>query len=388
MIQHSDCIGCQACVDFCPHKAISFEYNSWGEGKAVVNTSLCNNCGLCESRCPSLINSFNPAQKKVFAAFSKKHRHTGSSGGIFFELASKFILDGGVVFGAAFDSDLKLIHKKAGCISELVELCKSKYIHSDMSGIYKQIEGCLKQGIKVMFVGTPCQVSAVKNLFYKYADQLLLVDFLCHGTGTQKCFDMCIKDEEERRGGKITNFTFRAKTKKADHSFKYKLLKGSKEKTVTGYFFEFSYYNSYLKYNIFNDACYECQYARQERIGDITLGDFWGIQKYNDSLNDKDGVSLLSVNTQKGMEAIETTRDACMLYEYPIENASSNNESFHKCGSVQFRNSKNELAGILETEGEKALVERLRCPKIKKELIYAKTPAFIKIFLNRIRGRI
>lgn len=389
MVQHSDCIGCQACVDFCPQKAISFQYDKWGEGRAVINASLCNNCGLCELRCPSLNNKFNAAQKTVFAAYSINNRHTGSSGGMFYELASKFIDDGGVVFGAAFDENLKLVHKKATNVSDLMKLCKSKYLHSDMQGIYNEIADCLKTGLNVMFVGTPCQVSAVKNVFAeKYEAQLLLIDFLCHGTGTQKCFDMCIKAEEKKQNGKIVDFIFRAKSRRAGHCFKYKLLRKDKEKTVAGYPFEFPYYYSFLKYKIFNEACYECQYARQERVGDITLGDFWGIRKYNKKLKDHQGISMLSVNTHKGYQVIETIRDDCVLYEHPIENASSNNEAFHSRVSSQCHQLKQELATILETEGEKALVEALRCKQIKKELIYAKTPSFIKRIWTHIKERI
>ena len=387
MVQNSHCIGCQVCVDLCPKKAISFQYDTWGEGKVFVNPSLCNNCRLCETRCPSLNVNLNPSVQNVFAAYSKKHRATGSSGGIFYELAVNFINNDGVVFGAAFDSNLKLIHKQVNGISELPALCKSKYLHSDMCGVYKAIDFCLKKGKKVMFVGTPCQVSAVKNAFLKYDNQLLLVDFLCHGTGTQKCFDACISNEENKRKGKIIDFTFRAKTRKTEHSFQYKILRKSRIKNITGYSFEFPYYFSYLKYCIFNEACYECKYAREERVGDITLGDFWGIQKYNRKLKDIKGVSMLSINTSKGYKVIDEIRKNVVLFEMPLESASSNNEAFRECVDVRCREKKHELVTILETNGEDALMQELSCKKITKELVYAKTPIFVKKLWNSIKRR-
>lgn len=388
MISQVDCIGCQACVDFCPQKAISFQYDKWGEGKAVVDLTQCNNCGLCELRCPGKINTFNEAQKRVYAAVSREHRYTGSSGGVFYELASQFIRDGGVVFGAAFDENLKLIHKKATTTEELLELCKSKYLHSDMSGVYAEISNCLKNGQKVMFVGTPCQTSAVKNLFIKkYEHQLVLVDFLCHGTGTQKIFDMCVKEEEKRKNGKIVEFVFRAKSKRAEHSFRYKLKNGNKIKTVSGYSFEFPYYYSYLKYNIFNESCYECKYTSCERVGDITLGDFWGIQNYDKKLKDCDGVSMLSLNTQKGKELFEQIRFTCDVYEYPIENAANNNQAFRESVGEHIHNSKRELLKVLESNGETALMEKMSCPNIRKNRIYAKTPMFVKKAWDYIRGK-
>lgn len=387
MVQNSHCIGCQACVDFCPKKAISFQYDTWGEGKVFVDLSLCNNCRLCEMRCPSLNINLNPSVKNVFAAYSTKHRSTGSSGGVFYELAVNFINDGGVVFGAAFDSNLKLIHKQASTVSQLPVLCKSKYLHSDMCGVYNEIDFCLKKGKKVMFVGTPCQVSAVKNTFLKYENQLLLIDFLCHGTGTQKCFDLCISNEENKRKGKIIDFTFRAKTRKAEHSFKYKILRKGRIKEITGYSFEFPYYFSYLKYCIFNEACYQCKYAREERVGDITLGDFWGIQKHNKELKDIQGVSMLSINTPKGYKAIDAIRRNVILFETPLETASSNNEAFRECVSARCQEKKHELATILETNGAEVLIQQLSCNKIIKELVYARTPIFVKKLWNSIRGK-
>ena len=379
MISSSNCIGCQACADLCPNKAITYRYDEWGEGRSDVDISLCINCGFCEQICPSLNNKFNEPQKSVYAAISKKNRKTGSSGGIFYELASDFINDGGVVFGAAFDSTLRLIHRKACTLEELSPLCKSKYLHSNMSGVYNDISECLKQGYKVMFVGTPCQVSAIRNAYEKkYDEQLFLVDFLCHGTGTQKCFDMSIRAEEKKRKGKIIDFSFRAKTKRYPHSFKYTVKNNDKEKIIKGYCFEFPYYNSYLKYNIFNEYCYECKFAREERVGDITIGDFWGIRNYDRKLKEYRGVSMLSVNTSKGRKKIDVLKSCCDMYEYPIENASRSNQAFKECVGAHCHNSKRELHNILLKSGEDALIEKMSCTNSLKERIYLNLPQFVK----------
>lgn len=384
----STCVGCQACVDACPFNAIDFSYNEWGEGKAHIDDEKCKKCGLCERICPAESIAFNASAETVYATFSKKHRGTGSSGGIFYELAKNFIAQGGVVFGAAFNKQLKLIHTKATNEAELLQLCKSKYLHSDMTGVYTEIEKLLKNHVKVMFVGTPCQVSAVKNLFYsKHKEYLLLVDFLCHGTGTQKVFDICINAEQKKQNGKIVGFAFRAKTRKAEHSFKYTLRKGNKDKIVSGYSFEFPYYNSFLKYNIFNECCYDCNYTSNSRVGDITLGDFWGIQKYNKKLNDQDGVSMISVNTQIGKDYFDQVRANCTVYEYPIKLASDNNQSFRERVSAISRESKHKLEEVLSSKGEAALVEKMRCGNVKKQIIYAKTPKVVKIMWSRVRGR-
>ena len=388
MINLNECIGCQACVDICPKNAITFEYDVWGEGRANINAEKCIECGLCDICCPNVNIELNNAQTTVFAVVSKSNRNTGSSGGVFYELASSFIGNGGVVFGAAFDDNLKLKHKKVSSVFELVKFCKSKYLHSDMSGIYNQISECLNAGNRVMFVGTPCQVSAVKNLFSKkYSRQLLLVDFLCHGAGTQKVFDICIKAEEEKKGGKITNFSFRAKTRNGEHSYKYTLKKGNRLKEISGIPAQFPYYNSYLEYSVFCESCYNCKYPRSERVGDITLGDFWGIQNYNRKLVDRKGVSMICVNTTLGREYFEKIKSLCEIYEYPIENAKKKNQAFRENVNESCYLKKKAYVKLLLDEGEAALVNELSCKTLKKVLIYHKIPLPVRTLWKKLRRR-
>jgi len=377
MITKENCIGCQACVDKCPVSAISFSYDLWGEGHAEVNDEKCINCGLCSKICPNLNFKLNSEQVIVVAAVSNLHASCGSSGGIFYELAKSFINSGGVVYGAAFGDKLKLLHKKACEIDQLKPLCKSKYIHSDMSGIYIDIENQLKNGMDVMFVGTPCQVSAVKNLYgEKYRAQLLLVDFLCHGAGTQKVFDICVKNYEKKHKAIITDFMFRSKSRKSDHSFTCILKKRNHIKKVSGYSFEFPYYNSFLTYSIFGDACYHCNYAKRQRVGDITLGDFWGIQKYRSDLNDQKGCSMLSVNNEYGKSWINNIRENCKMFDMPLSCAADNNESFNK--PVDYPERKVYLRTILLSKGEEALVDELRCKNVFEKKLRLGFPKSIK----------
>lgn len=387
MIDNEKCIGCQACVENCPAHAIVFSRDSWGEGRASVNTNRCIACGLCRRICPAFNAELNPIPQTVSAAISNKHRRTGSSGGIFYEIASRFIRDGGVVYGAAFDENLKLIHQRATTYEELIPLCKSKYLHSDMAGVYINIKNDLKNGNNVFFVGAPCQASAIKNLFAnKYKSQLYIADFLCHGTGTQLVFNACISEEEKRRGGHITDFCFRAKTRKAEHSFSYTIDCEGRKKTISGYEFEFPYYYSFLKYAIFNDACYSCPYAQNGRVGDITLGDFWGIKRYNPSLDDRDGVSMLAVNSEKGERLFALAHDSCEVHSYVLRVATENNQSYREPEPYPLR--KSELVKILEKDGVPALVRAMSCTEIKKNLLWARMPAIVKRIYQKIKGYI
>lgn len=387
MIETEKCIGCQACIETCPIHAIDFLRDSWGEGRASVNADRCIKCGFCNRICPALNAELNAIPQTVSAAISNNNRNTGSSGGVFYEISSRFLRDGGVVYGAAFDENLKLIHQRATTYEELMPLCKSKYLHSDMAGVYSNIKSDLKNGKNVFFVGAPCQASAVKNLFAnQYKSQLYIADFLCHGTGTQRVFNACIREEEKRRGGKITNFCFRAKTRKAEHSFFYTIECDGKKKTISGYDFEFPYYYSFLKYTIFNDACYSCPYAQNARVGDITLGDFWGIKHYNASLDDRDGVSMLAVNSEKGEQLFDLTHDSCKVYSYALHIATEHNQSYRE--PEPYPAKRHELVEILEKDGASALVRAMSCPDVKKNLLWARMPDIVKRIYQKMRGRI
>lgn len=387
MIESTKCVGCQACSFFCPVNAITFHYDIWGTYHASLDSAKCIRCGKCEKICPAININVNATVQTVFAAISKENRSTGSSGGVFYELASAMIGNGGVVYGASFDSNLKLIHKRVDRQEELLSLCRSKYLHSDMSGVFPLLEADLKKGQNVLFVGTPCQAGAVKNAFAKkYSANLIVVDFLCHGTASQKIFDACIRSEEERKHGKIVDFTFRAKTRKAEHSFSYTLEKKGKKRTITGYSFQFPFYYQYLRYSIFNDACYSCPYSKQERVGDITLGDFWKIQEYDPTLDDKEGVSMVSVNTQQGRDFFSRVTDRLEIWSYPIENAAKNNQSFRQ--PERFPDEKIHFVQVLSDLGEEALVEDMACKKLIKHLVYSGTPKIIKDIYESMKGRL
>jgi coenzyme F420-reducing hydrogenase beta subunit len=387
MMDTEHCIGCQVCVEICPAHAIAFCRDSWGEGKAMADANKCVKCGLCDRICPGTHADINEIPETVNAVVSEKHRDTGSSGGVFFEIAGRFIRNGGVVYGAAFNKDLKLVHQRAATREELIPLCKSKYLHSDMSGVYKSVREDLKNGKRVLFVGAPCQASAVKNLFSKqYGERLYIADFLCRGTGTQRVFDACIREEEKKCDGKITDFRFRAKSRNAEHSFSYTLDRGKKQRTVSGYGFEFPYYYSFLKYTVFNDACYSCPYAKSARVGDITLGDFWGIQRYNSLLDDREGVSMLAVNSEKGKQLFAFAQDSCKVYPYALSIATKHNQSYNK--PIPYPTKKRELVEILEEKGEAALVRAMACPNIIKNLAWARMPTVLKKMYQKLRGRV
>lgn len=178
-----DCCGCSACVQKCPKQCISLKEDNEGFLYPEVDKSMCINCGLCEKVCPVLHQGESRKPLKVYAAKNQDEeiRRQSSSGGIFTLLAEKTIQDGGVVFGARFDEHWEVKHDYTETIEGLAAFRGSKYVQSRMEDNYRKAEMFLKQGRKVLFSGTPCQVAGLKRFLRKYYGNLLTIDMVCHG---------------------------------------------------------------------------------------------------------------------------------------------------------------------------------------------------------------
>lgn len=296
-----------------------------------VDSDLCKDCGLCTKVCPSL-NAGNRAKKEIcYAAYAmdKDFLTQGTSGGMFGLLAREVLNEGGVVYGAAFNAGLRLTHTRATNEQELMPILKSKYLQSDCSGIYGQVKQDLMDGRTVLFSGTPCQCNAVSNYIGEKNEGLIVVDVVCHGTPSQELFDRCNKDYEEKHGCKIKSFLFRYKGKEVKHpqSFKMTVEKNGREKEIVGLHYQLPFYFGFQTYITLRRSCYQCRQATPERNSDITLGDFWGINKFNPQLCPNDGVSMVAPHSEKGAALFEKVRMSHDIYceEVPYDFAVENN---------------------------------------------------------------
>ena len=300
----SSCTGCKVCGDVCPKHCISFKEDIEGFFYPTVDENKCVDCGLCTKKCPALNVCVNKKPDYAYSAFAsdKCEKDTGSSGGVFPLLASCVISDGGVVYGAAFNDRLKLEHRRIVEIKDLRPLCKSKYLQSDCSGIYSNVKKDLLAGSLVLFVGTPCQCQALQNYVGdNLREKLLIVDFVCHGVPNQRLFDDNIK-WNNRVFGNVRSVEFRYKGSKVHHpqTLKFEYEKDGKEKTVLRMHYQDPFYFGFQKHITLRPSCYQCQWAKPDRCTDITLADFWGIEKANVGLDSKKGVSCILFNTAKG----------------------------------------------------------------------------------------
>ena len=299
------CTGCGACFNICPKNAISMKKNSEGFLEPVVDYEKCIDCGLCEKICPQLASKIklNKAKHTYGIKCKDKIRENCSSGGVFGAVAKWAISKGGSVFGATFTEDYQgVVHVKAKTEDELQKLYKSKYMQSDTGLIFKEVKQELeKSKAPVVFAGCPCQVSGLKSFLMKDYDNLFTIDILCHGVASPEAYRLFLKEFFGDVESPIKNVDFRSK--RFGWACNVAVVAEDGTERVSPHAGD--YFNAFLWGYSQRKVCFDCKYANQERIGDITIGDFWGIDKILPKLNDKKGVSLVLSNTEKGTELIK-----------------------------------------------------------------------------------
>ena len=310
MIQHityeqkQTCSGCMACARECPTQCIHPVIDEEGFLYPKVDMSECIDCDNCVKICPfTHPDEYKSAPLKAYAAWSidEDTRLKSATAGVFTTLAAKFIKDGGVVYGAAYGEDLSLSHVRIDKISDLHRIQSSKYFQSDITDIYESIQNDINDGLSVMVSGTGCQIAGIRAALI--CDDILLVDITCLGVPSPGVFKKYKESLEKNYGSRVTNINFR------DKSTGWKTY----GQTVT---FEngemVSYKNDenpfmrgFLDKIYIRPSCYACPFCDTKRPGDITIGDFWGIEKTLPELDDERGVSLLYAVSEKGKTFIE-----------------------------------------------------------------------------------
>ncbi len=382
------CTGCMACADVCPKQCIQPVTRSDGFRYVEISNAECAHCGKCSSVCPIETHRKNGGERHLYAAYAKneKTRNNGSSGGVFELLAKHFLSQGYAICGAAFDGTV-LRHRIIHSEEELSPLLKSKYVQSDTTGIYQESLSLLRKGERLFFCGTPCQVSAMKNLVPENLQkQLITADIICHGVPSQKTFDQYIRMLEEKENGKIHNFSFRVKDNKYRHAhgFSYNLEKDGKEKKIDGIYLKSSYYNAFKKYLFFRESCYTCRYATLDRVSDITLGDFWGIEKYPFPADSDEGVSMIITNTDIGKNAFETVVPELVWREFPVEYGVESNYCLTKATKKPVK--RDAIIKSLNAEGYEATAHAyFSCTALEK--LYMLLPVGIRNLRKKLRKR-
>ena len=327
------CTGCSVCHDVCPVGCISMQLDRHDFIIPRIDRDKCLNCGKCDKVCPYLNFKSVDVKRHVYMVFNKnvRERTIGSSGSVMIPLAKYILRSGGVVYGAEFDRNLQLHHSRATNYDAVLRQSKSKYIQSDTIGIYKSVKKDLSSNMKVLFVGTPCQTHALNN-FISDAERrnLTLVDFLCHGVPSQVLFDKAIKKFEKEKRCKVTNFSFREKSKNRLRNYKISYTKDKIELSEEGIENDFPFYCGYLKYYPFRESCYECKFATEKRVSDITIGDMWGIEWTGELDDFYKGYSLVYTNNELGEYFFNMVKDELTLREFELTDPRTENFTYKK----------------------------------------------------------
>lgn len=328
------CCACGACLNICPKQAISMQKDEYGFLYPQIDESKCIKCGLCLKTCAFQNSELKNIPIKTYAAQSDNtDLKESASGGIFASIAINVLREGGVVYGAAMEIEndkLTVRHIAVENDADLIKLQGSKYVQSSTEKIYQDIKKKLNDNRLVLFSGTPCQVDGLNSYLGKTYDNLITIDIICHGVPNNQMFQDYIVLLEEKYKDKIIDFKFRDKTKGWGLTAKGYTAKGYTAIIPANVS---SYYYMFLKSYIYRDSCYRCKYACKNRCGDITIGDYWGIEKAHPEvlkvneygLDYKNGISCLIVNTEQGAKVLEKYKSGLRLLDSAFEKASNEN---------------------------------------------------------------
>ena len=314
-----DCCGCTACASACPVKAIRMQPDKEGFLYPQVDEKLCIGCGTCERVCQLKTERERELPLAIFAAKNKDEetRMASSSGGVFSLLAEYTEAKGGVIFGAAFDENMRVCHKRAEKREEWEAFRTSKYVQSDLGDCYAQVKQGLAEGRKVLFTGTPCQVEGL-NRFLAHTDttNLLTCDVICHGAPSPLIWREWLGLIEKSKG-KVISVNFREKEKTGWHKSSLTVAGENEKVLLSGNHGENAFSLMYFRHLIIRPACHQCLYDNYQRPGDITIGDYWGIEKQFPDYDDDKGVSLVFCNSEKGKQVWSMISDH--MDSFPVE---------------------------------------------------------------------
>lgn len=326
--QKNNCCGCSLCEYVCPKNAIKMVTDN-GFVYPEIDNELCVDCKKCQKLCPIIKNCGQNAQQKCYAARHKDKSviNASSSGGVFTALSDYILNENGIIFGAAFTDEMKLVHTTAETSEERDKMRGSKYIQSNCTGIYAKIDSELAKNRPVLFCGTPCQVGAVRNAFPDRKN-LYLADIICHGVPTPLVWEKFVDFIESKYGQKLSDYKFRNKEngwRTYSALAQFKNGKTMRENNFTGSYIELFRYDVCIR-----SSCTVCPYASTSRPGDITIGDFWGIENIFPDIDDNKGVSAVICNNEKGAKLLDSVKDSLELYQCDIGDISAKQPNMSK----------------------------------------------------------
>ena len=390
-VSNAECVGCEACRTICPKGAITMVNDDCGFRMPFVNRDLCVNCGKCLKTCPVENHSFNEGDKQVYALMlkDKNSKYNSSSGGAFYWIASDFLRREGIVYGAAFDASTKSVqHIRVDTVAELRRLQNSKYVQSRIGESYHDARCDLEAGRSVLFSGTPCQIAGLYSFLGKQYPELYTCDIMCYGVPSPlvltKYLEEVTKSDIEYLNMREKSFGWK------DYSMLIKCADGQYRKKKTADLFHLGF-QTHLFYR---ECCYTCKFRKTDRVGDFTLGDFWGFKesfKKDSMINDDTGISFFMINNKKAVSLFERLDQSQVICEKRDLAENIRNYGFNKSMDISdnratfFENLKIHSYSeaitpfLVKREEKKTSYFRMIYQKMKKRYLFRKLLHFLNI---------
>ena len=325
-VKENICTGCGMCSDLCPVGAIEMKPDDiLGHIRPFIDNDKCINCGLCEKKCPSVnrVEKRNPLITYAAWAKSDEKHYSSSSGGIASILYEHFVDNGGVIIGVCMEGLKQPFYECSNSIELIDKFKKSKYVQVSHNSIYTKTFDKLKKGNKVLFIGLPCHCAAMQKVAEGWTDNLFLVDLICHGTPSYISFIDYITSRFSNDD--ITNVLFRDRLYGEALSIYNNDRMIYKRKVK-----EDPYLYGFNLGDLLGDSCYNCLYANKERVGDITIGDFWGLGVEIPFDIKTTRISCVLVNTKKGEKLLDEISECIEFEKRPTEEAIKGNARLQK----------------------------------------------------------
>lgn len=316
----SDCCGCTACASICGHDAITMQPDALGFLYPHVDEDKCVDCGLCVKVCAFNDNydrSLNLQNPIIYGARHKNMHEveTSRSGAVFIALSDWVLDNGGIVYGVGYKDHFRVAHKRATNKEERNEFKGSKYVQSDLTGVFRQVKDDLKNGFLVLFSGTPCQTSGLNSFVGNtLRKKLYLIDIVCHGVPSPYIWRDYLEYLEKKEKKQIISVNFRDK-KFGWSAHRESFLFDNK------YTYTYTYTYTFYQHIMFRHSCGVCHFTNLQRPSDITIADFWGWEKSDPNFNlDNKGCSLVLLNSEKGFNLFGIVKRLLTIIPVHIEN--------------------------------------------------------------------
>lgn len=363
LCQKEKCTSCGACTVSCPQNAIYFETNEYGFCYPRIDDAKCVDCGLCRKSCHVLNELNGNIPQKAYAVWSSdsEDRKTSTSGGAASVFYNEVLKNKGICYGAVYDSDLKVVIKGYDD-NNFLKFKNSKYVHSKMGSTFLDIKNQLKDGYEVIFIGLPCQVAALRTYLKIDFRNLILVDIICHGTPPQVYLDEHIHYFENKKSRKADEIRFRQ-----DNEFYFSLKSSNTVKPFVSMHKNLdTYLLSFFEALTYYDSCYDCKYACNERVSDITIGDFWGLGLKEPFKHGYSGaVSVVLINTKKGVSFFDRVKNKCFCEERPVDEAIEGNAQLNYPSKMNPHRDK--FLNMYKNYGFEKAAEAVYSDEIKKQ---------------------